>query len=365
MSRAIAAVISFRLGGTDGVSVEARKWEWALHELGFETRRIAGELEDGVRTDDTWLGFLAIDPVPGAGRDDGALSAALAAADLVVAENICSLPLNVEASRAVARAASGVRGRVLFHHHDLPWERPQYADLGSELPPDPPGAMHVTISDHAHAELARRRGIDSVVIRNAFDPDPEPGEREDTRAAFGFAPDDVVVVQPTRAIPRKGVDVALEYCGQLERVLGGRVRYWLTGPAEDGYGPVLDGLLARAPVRVTRGRTARVADVYAAADVVLMPSTWEGFGNPIVEATLARRPVVVTGYPVLDELVALGVDPFPVDDARGLAAFLSRSETERRARLDRAALRVGAALSLAELPGRLAAAFAQRGWTSW
>ena len=28
--------MSFRLGGTDGVAIEAAKWEWALRELGFE-----------------------------------------------------------------------------------------------------------------------------------------------------------------------------------------------------------------------------------------------------------------------------------------------------------------------------------------
>src|SRR4029453_17901799 len=62
----VAVMMSYRLGGADGVAVEARKWEWALHELGFRVRRVAGELDDGLRPDDTWLAFLAIDPVNGA-----------------------------------------------------------------------------------------------------------------------------------------------------------------------------------------------------------------------------------------------------------------------------------------------------------
>jgi hypothetical protein len=33
-----AVQLSYRLGGADGVAVEARKWEWALRELGFEVR---------------------------------------------------------------------------------------------------------------------------------------------------------------------------------------------------------------------------------------------------------------------------------------------------------------------------------------
>ena len=57
-----AVTVSFRLGGDDGVSVEARKWSWALQELGFETRRVAGEIEGAVERDDIVIPGLAIDP---------------------------------------------------------------------------------------------------------------------------------------------------------------------------------------------------------------------------------------------------------------------------------------------------------------
>ena len=81
MSAPTAVICSFRLGGADGVSVEARKWQWALHELGFMTRRVAGDFDDGLRNADAWLPFLAIDPPPGAHVEADALWAALAGAD--------------------------------------------------------------------------------------------------------------------------------------------------------------------------------------------------------------------------------------------------------------------------------------------
>src|SRR5436305_835938 len=97
-----AVTVSFRLGGDDGVSVEARKWSWALHELGFETRRAAGELEDGAHGDDIVVPRLAIEPAEPFASEPataliGALRSAFDGADLVIVDNLCSLPLNVEA----------------------------------------------------------------------------------------------------------------------------------------------------------------------------------------------------------------------------------------------------------------------------
>src|SRR6188474_1128375 len=110
MTAPTATFVSFRLGGADGVSIEAAKWEWALRELGFATRRVAGELE-GLRPDDTWLPFLAIDPPPGAEVAADALAAAIASSDLVVVENICSLPLNAVASTTTAEVLQAHDGR--------------------------------------------------------------------------------------------------------------------------------------------------------------------------------------------------------------------------------------------------------------
>ena len=158
MSTPVAVLCSFRLGGTDGVSIEAAKWEWALRTLGFATRRVAGELVDGLRPDDVWLPFLAIDPQPGACLNADVLAAALAGADLVVVENLCSLPLNETASTATAEVLDAHDGRVVFHHHDLPWEREHLAHLDS-FPPRRRDSLHVTINDQARRALAAR-GID-------------------------------------------------------------------------------------------------------------------------------------------------------------------------------------------------------------
>jgi glycosyltransferase involved in cell wall biosynthesis len=356
-----AVLVSFRLGGVDGVSVEARKWEWAFRELGFNTRRVAGELADGLRPDDTWLPVLAIEPAPGARAEPDALAASLAGADVVVLENICSLPLNPTASAVTAEVLADHQGRAVFHHHDLPWERAHLAHL-TEFPPKRPGSLHVTINELARRELTHR-GIEGHLIRNAFDLDPPAGDREKTRSSLGFAEDDVVVLQPTRAIPRKEVGRGIDFATALQTEFPGRVvRYWLTGPAEDGFHAELEALVGRSAVPVTEGRASRPEDAYAASDVVAFPSSWEGFGNPVIEATIAGKPIVVGHYPVLDELIDLGLRVLSIDDPSGVAAHL-RTPDPQIAAANRACLKTH--FSLQDLPSRLRAAFVSVGWEEW
>jgi mannosylglucosylglycerate synthase len=357
----VAVQLSYRLGGADGVAVEARKWEWALHELGFDVRRVAGELDDGLRPDDTWLPFLAIEPVDGSTPDPGALAAAVAGADLVIVENLCSLPINADAASLTAAVLAEHDGRVVFHHHDLPWQR---AGLHTpeNIPPRRSDSLHVTINDHSRIQL-ENRGFAAVTLRNAFDLDPRRGDRDATRAEFGFAPDHFVLLQPTRAIPRKNIPAAIAFAADLARREPERsMRLWITGPAEDGYDDVFARLVAASEVPVTVGRAASAPDAYAAADLILFPSTWEGFGNPVIESIAHRRPIVVGSYPVLDELHAFGVRLLSVDDPATVVEWLRAP--------DPAVLETNVALvrphcSLADLPQRIRAVLDAAGWTRW
>jgi mannosylglucosylglycerate synthase len=232
----------------------------------------------------------------------------------------------------------------------------------TDLPPTPPGALHVTINARSRDELAAR-GIDAVEITNAFDVDAAPGNRDATRTALRFADDEVVVLQPARAIPRKNVPAALAFAEALDALVRPRrVVFWLTGPAEDDYQAELDRLLAGASVRIHLGLGPTPADAYAAADVVAFPSTVEGFGNPVIESVIARRPLAVGHYPVLDEILTHGFELFSVTNPASVAAWLADPDP---ALLDRNIARARAHYALAELPARIGAAFTGHGWTTW
>ncbi len=322
------AVLSFRLGGTDGVSIVADTWISALHRLGFEVRTVAGEGDVDVVLPDLAIGRW---PDGAAGLHGSAaatdaeidrlateLEAALDGVDLVIVENMGSIPMNLPASIALATARAGAP--TIWHHHDPAWQRDRYADV-TELPPRelvPSGQWrHVTINELT-AEEFRDRGFDAVTIRNGFDIHTPLGDRERERQRLGFSDDEVVMVHPVRAIERKNIPLALDCAEQLGAT------YWLTGPPEEGFAPTLDSLLSDARQRgmkVVHAPSASLADMYAASDVVVFPSTWEGFGNPPVDAAIHRRPAIVSRYPVAEELRRLGFHWFDPQDLDALRSW--------------------------------------------
>jgi hypothetical protein len=346
-----AAFLSFRLGGSDGVAVEAAKWQRAMATLGFASFTVAG-------------GGPVDRPLPGLGigadeppsRSD--LTTALADADLVVVENLCSLPLNPGAGARVAEVLAG-RPAVL-RHHDLPWQRPRFAD--HPAPPVDRRWSQVTINELSRGQLAER-GITATTIYNAFavgeagapggtgDPSAEGDRRQQVRLAVGVDDTRRLVLQPTRAIPRKNVAGGLQVAAELDAT------YWLLGPAEDGFGPELDALVAAAECPVVlgppRGRPDLATDdAYRACDVVALPSTWEGFGNPAIESAVHRRPLAIGPYPVAGELAAFGFSWFSLTEMDRLAAWLDSPEPGL---LDGNLAVASAHFSLRHLPDRIAA----------
>lgn len=334
------AVVSFRLGWRDGVSVEAAKWAAALRALGFEVRTVAG----GGTPDVTVRGLDIGDE---AAPDVDTLRGALADASVVVVENLCSLPLNPPAAEAVA---SLLRGRpAVMRHHDLPWQHARFADFPA--PPHDPAWVHVTINDLSRRQL-RERGIEAATLRNRFPVDGWDAGRDDVRELLGVADGDLLL-QPTRAIARKRIPVALG----LAEALG--AHYWLLGPTEQGYDVELDPLLARALVPVHRGDLGRpAAHAYAACDAVAFPSSWEGFGNPTIESAFARKPLAVSDYPVLAELRSFGFKWFDAEDPAELKSFLDDPDRDLLGRNHEIAVEH---FSLDALPREIAALFRASG----
>ena len=319
-----AAFLSFRFGLTDGVSVVARTWMDAFEQFGFDVVTVTGA--PGAHRLVAGLGFPGADgTVPEEDVDviAVALEAALADVDLVVVENLLTIPMNLAASRATAKVLAG--RPALLHHHDPPWHRERYACM-TELPATDPAWRHVAINRILRDELAER-DITASIIYNGFPTPTRLGRaerrhlRSDVRRSVGIGAEDLVVAHPVRAIERKNVPAAIA----LAEALG--ATYWLLGPAEEGYGDELDQILSDASCTVVHHEWSDIEGIYAAADHIAFPSTWEGFGNPPIEAALYRRTVSVGDYAVGDELRGFGFEWFSPADVDGIAAALAAPDS--------------------------------------
>ncbi len=145
------------------------------------------------------------------------------------------------------------------------------------------------------------------------------------------ASDPVDIVLVGRLSPRKGSDVALEAVARV-RAEGVDARLSLCGSAFAGYEWFEQQLRARAALKdledavELRGYVADPSAALAEADIVLVPSRVEPFGNAAVEALLARRPLVASATQGLREIVRDGDTGLlvPPDDATALAGAILR-----------------------------------------
>lgn len=306
------AFCSFRLGGRDGVAVEVAKWQRAFAELGWKVYGVAGSgLTDHI------VPGLALDATEPPLREE--LAEVFGPADLVVVDNLCSIPLNPSAAAAVASVLAG--RPALLRHHDLAWQHERWERAGWEVPTDP-AWRHVVVSELSRTQLAER-GVEATTAYNTFDLGLT-GDRDTTRVELDVAEDEVLILHPTRAIARKNIPAALTLAAAAHGT------YWLTGDAEQGYGTELDSLLSDYEGRVIRRPAADMADAYAACDAVVFPSLWEGFGNPPIEAAIHRRVAAVGAYPVASELrERFGFKWLPSDDPQVLAKWLVHPDQDR------------------------------------
>lgn len=358
--------VSGKLGDVDGVSLEADKWIETLESLGHEVVTVAGryaaQLERPApdrQLDLPQIRFdtpeqreyerlvfphlskrppqlngeqrqKLVDQMEAQGADvAGALHDIVREHDIdvLVAENTNAMPMTLLGGLAVHRVATEQRVATIFHHHDFWWERSRFSDtrirglLTRIMPPVDLGLEHVVISSYAAHILRSLKRVSPFVIPNCEDYE-NPVTRDEYNASFrselGFRDDDILVVQPTRIVPRKRIEDSVRLLVRfVERYpeFRDRMHYIISlyqgdEPNENYIEQIRDRADAAGipfhmiadRVASTRGTDERGRpvftnrDVLANADLVTYLPIWEGFGNALLEAIAARVPVITTTY---------------------------------------------------------------------
>jgi glycosyltransferase involved in cell wall biosynthesis len=339
--------VSTRLGGLDGVSMETVKWSNVLESLGHECFYFAGwsdwPEERSYIVPEAHFDHPLIRQVTADLFDDYVRSPETSQTietlknhlhqcltqfvhhfdlNLLIVENALSIPMNIPLGLALTQLIAETNLPTIAHHHDFSWERRRFDLSAAEdylraaFPPVLHSVHHVVINSFARRQLALRTGVSSTLIPNVMDfdtPPPEPdGYAADLRSEIGVGPNDYLLLQPTRVVPRKRIERAME----LTRRLGLNcvlVVSHASGDEGDVYEKYLREYadLIGAPARFEsdvidqrRGQKPdgrkiySLADAYQEANLVTYPSTVEGFGNAFLETIYYRRPIVMSTYEI-------------------------------------------------------------------
>lgn len=339
--------VSTRFSGTDGVSLETAKWATVLESLGHTCYYFSGlsdrpaersmvipeafyrhpEIKarhdrffatnqrtvEETRWIHHWREKL---------REDLYAFIGEFGIDLLIPENCLAIPLNIPLGLALTEVVAETCIPTLAHHHDFAWERKRFLVssiwdyIGMAFPPDLPSVWHVVINSQAHHQLARRKGVGSVVIPNVMHYEmpapPMDTFSADLRQTLGLEPDELFILQPTRVVQRKGIEHAIELVQRLGRPAQLVISH-ASGDEGDDYEQRIQEYARMMGVKtkfcsddfdderhvLEDGRKIySLWDAYPHADLVTYPSVFEGFGNAFLEAIYFRKPIVVNNYSI-------------------------------------------------------------------
>ena len=249
------ALAHFRVGETDGVSLEMEKWKHVFENMGHDVIFISGTSDYGeyyikemdlhreefkrwernsykALTDYTDEISFRTELLSVAKDIELALDNIMAKEkfDVLIPNNIFSLGTGIP-------VAIGFRDFIeknglisINHNHDFYWERPHMnkptCDFVSQAldlyyPPAGDNYHQVVINKIAQAELKHRKGMDSVVVPNVFDFHAKvwilDEYNRDLREQLGIGERDIVFLQATRVATRKAIELGIETIGEIKK----------------------------------------------------------------------------------------------------------------------------------------------------
>ena len=387
MSR--VAFIHNALGKTDGVSLEVDKWRVVLERMGHEVFYCAGnddvegvfcipelsfnhpvtykilrnatvkltdynseeelkrEIEGQARTlKKDIINFIRENKI-----------------EVLIPNNLLSVGYHIPAVLALNEVIKETKLPAIVHSHDFYFEdsgeveptcKTVWDILDNNAPPQGENVKNIVINYLAKKQLEQKKGITAEIVPNVFDFKQNAWEKDeynrDFRKNFGIKENDIVFLQATRILDRKGIESAIEVIAKLNKnrneLLGktlynGKVftadsrnillcagyveNFGISGnyyenikkkAVEKGVEIKFIGShISRSRGKINGEKIYSLWDSYVYADIVTYPSLWEGWGNQFIEAVFAKLPIIVFEYPVyISDLKKVGFDIISLGD---------------------------------------------------
>jgi glycosyltransferase involved in cell wall biosynthesis len=356
--------VSFRFSGTDGVSLETRKWSDVFRKWGYRCVYMGGELdtpkEDSFYVPETHFKHPVIREIYNQCFSQTTRPAAVTAkiheyrellknkvhefvkkfdVDILVPQNSLTIPLNLPLGLAITEFIAETNMKTIAHHHDFFWERKRFLNncvweyLNSCYPPHLSPIQHVVINSSGQNQLALRTGIGATLIPNVMDfehpPAPVDEYSTDVRKDLGIGEDELLVLQPTRVVQRKGIEHAIELVARLGKKATLVISH---ASGDEGYEYQkrvkeyarmlkVQARFVQDIISDERGTTEdgrkiySLQDIYPHANLITYPSLSEGFGNAFLEAIYFKRPILVNNYSIyFFDIKPKGFDVIEMDD---------------------------------------------------
>jgi len=349
-------IIIGRIGGVDGVALEAEKWIEVLKTMGHNIYTLSGQFQErpmdpATETLVSEMSFFSPESFWSQKKaffypetDPQELIEHLnlyskviykkilnwineRKIDLIISENASALPSHLEMGLAINKAVHKSGIPTITHDHDFAWERGDrylspHRDINEFVnevfPLRAPNSVHAVINTHACNTLKERFGRESVNVPNVMNFDKLFGvqnqKNENLAQQMGYDKKALFLFQITRIVRRKGIETAIRLLHELNDK---NIKLIITGNYADDAGSSYYNELVNQIHELRLGEQVNFAyhlfhnkglsngngevrfslsDAYAQATACTYFSTYEGFGNAFVESVLAKRPIFVNNY---------------------------------------------------------------------
>lgn len=355
-------IVHFRVGKTDGVSLEIGAWKKILQSQGAEVALCSGPVSIGA---DYVINNLEQQLNPNIYKIDneafGGLKEFKSKKELkeavlreqsvlekefakviedynptnIIISNIFAVGEGIHAAGALTKVLDRYRIPTTLVNHDFYWENNRHMNpstkfieeqLNRYFPIEREYVKNYCINRIGQQSLLEKKGIKSDIIYDTFNYRQKCWKKRSSITKYllekGVVENALVVLQATRVVRRKNIEIAIDFVKELSTrkkelngiLYDGRIfdfnkdpiLFVISGYVEKRDEKYLDNLLAygkqcNVPIIYLGNdmhKRYELFDIYPYADIITYPSEYEGFGNQLLEAVFAKKQVVLFEYPV-------------------------------------------------------------------